>query len=241
MATETERGHFGAIWQNEHKFLPYKRPELTSYQQSLYDLSGYKDMAGAIKFNAEVYDEPVVPLWARDIGRMFGLYEQTFVFLKLNAFDIAPPHKPSIVEYCETRNADPDDVYFTILMMEDWHSGQYLEINNIGYTNWKKGDWFKFQSEIEISYGNVGKQNIYMLFATGKDSYIGQLEHLFPFNIPNVWDMPESTHPILQLSILPLINPRNDNKIMNMVYMHNGEIESLKEYTHDDKGRDKIN
>ena len=34
---DTERGHYGVSWFNEHKFLPYVRPEISAYQKMQYD------------------------------------------------------------------------------------------------------------------------------------------------------------------------------------------------------------
>jgi hypothetical protein len=71
------------------------------------------------------------------------------------------------------------------MLLEDWQSGQYLELDNIGITNWKEGDWYKIRSDTTIAYGNFGKANMYVLFVTGKGTFTGQLNMLLYFNLPN--------------------------------------------------------
>ena len=182
-----------------------------------------------------------MPEWARDIGRVFGLFDQKTKFVRLKQYDVIPPHMVSTTDYCIENKADPDDLMTGMLFLEDWQPGHLLEIDGIPHTNWKQGDWFKFWTDKQVSYANVGKKNLYMLQLVGKESYVGQLEHLFPIGIPNRHDKPEASHPFVQTSIIPLINPRRESQLLNMVYMHNGYITELDEYEHDEQGVGKIN
>lgn len=240
MITETERGQLGVTWNNEHKLLPYIRPEMSTYQKAEYEKAGYR-VNPMINFNVEEYRDSILPLWATTIDKIFGLYDQTLKFIRVSQFDVIPPYNISTTEYCDTHKGDPDDLMTSILMLDDWQPGQLLEIGGVPYTNWKKGQWFKFKCDRTISYANVGKKKMYMIEVLGKESYTGQLEHLFPLNVPNVYDKPEASHPFVQTSIIPFINPRNESQRMNLVYMHNGYITELDDITHDDKGRRKIN
>jgi len=240
LTTETERGQLGATWKNEHKFLPYIRPEMSTYQKAEYDKAGYK-VNPMINFNVEEYVDTTIPLWATTIDKIFGLYDQTLKFIRVNQYDIIPPYQISTTDYCNIHKGDPDDLMNAVLMLDDWQQGQMLEIDSIPHTNWKKGQWFKFRCDKTISYANVGIKKMYMVEVLGKESYTGQLEHLFPLNVPNVFDKPEANHPFIQTFIIPWINPRNESQIMNMVYMHNGYIEQLDEINHDEKGKEKIN
>ena len=44
---------------------------------------------------------------------------------------------------------------------------------------------------------------MYMLQVIGKESFTGQLEHLFPLNVPNLYEKGETTHPFVQRAIIP--------------------------------------
>ncbi len=240
MNTETDRGHFGVTWHKEHRLLPYVRPVLSTETIANFHNAGYITNS-AINFTVEEYNEPTVPLWATDMDRIFGLFDQTLKFTRLSQYDVIPPHTVSITDYCLENKADPEDVMHAVLLLEDWQPGHLLEIDGIPHTNWKKGDWFKHWADREISYANVGKKKMYMAQLVGKESFVGQLEHLFPLNVPNQHEKPELSHPFLQQTILPLINPVRDQQQMDMIYMHNGYIKELDDITHDQAGVDKIN
>ena len=141
--TETERGHFGVTWQTEHKHLPYTRSELSTERRKHYNDLGYLSNS-AIKNSVEEYNEPTMPLWATDMGRVFGLFDQSLKFIRLSQYDVIPPHDVSVTDYCIENRADPDDIMIGILMLEDWKPGHLLEIDGTPHTNWKQGDWFKF-------------------------------------------------------------------------------------------------
>ena len=49
------------------------------------------------------------------------------------------------------------------------------------------------------------RRKMYMIEVIGKESYTGQLEHLFPLNVPNVNDKPEASHPFVQTSLYHLL------------------------------------
>ena len=240
MTTETERGQLGVTWKNEHKLLPYIRPEMSTYQKAEYEKAGYR-VNPMINFNVEEYRDSILPEWATTIDRIFGLYDQTLKFIRVSQYDVIPPYNISTTEYCDMNRGDPDDLMTSILMLDDWRPGQSLEINGVPYTNWKQGQWFKFKCDRTIAYANVGKKKMYMIEVLGKESYAGQLEQLFPLNVPNIHEKPEVSHPFVQTSIIPFINPRNESQRMNFVYMHNGYITDLDNITHDDDGRRKIN
>ena len=82
MITETERGQFGVTWKNEHKLLPYIRPEMSTYQKAEYEKAGYR-VNPMINFNVEEYRDSILPLWATTIDKIFGLYDQTLKLLEL--------------------------------------------------------------------------------------------------------------------------------------------------------------
>jgi len=213
---------------------------LSTERVSLYHKEGYLTNT-AINFTVEEYNDSIIPEWARDIERVFGLFDQGLKFIRLSQYDVIPPHAVSVTDYCIENRADPDDVMIGVLMLEDWQPGHLLEIDGVPYTGWKQGDWFKFWSNRQISYANVGKKKMYMLQLVGKDSYVGQLEHLFPLNVPNQNQRAEQSHPFVQVSIMPIVNKFNNLQQFDYVYMHNGYINELDEVEHDQAGIDEIN
>ena len=91
MNTETDRGHFGVTWHKEHRLLPYVRPVLSTETIANFHNAGYITNS-AINFTVEEYNEPTVPLWATDMDRIFGLFDQTLKFTRLSQYDVIPPH-----------------------------------------------------------------------------------------------------------------------------------------------------
>jgi hypothetical protein len=54
-----------------------------------------------------------------------------------------------------------------MVMLDDWQSGQYIEIADFGFTNWTAGDWIGFKlSDLHMT-ANLGHSNRYMMIITG--------------------------------------------------------------------------
>lgn len=227
MTGEIDRGHCGSMWGDTYKYLRYTYEPITQFQLAKYVDEGYSVVKS---FVGEVYtDINVLPQWLYKISGLFGLYDQQYEFMKVRPLDIAPTFNPSTKRYREKHKVDRADVWHSILMLKDWQPGQYIEINGQPFVKWTSGDWFKWQNtpNSTFSYTNVGQQNWYMLYVTGKNTYTGQLNDFFMFNFPGIFDDPKATHPFLQNSIIPEINfTRNPNYIW-AVHMQNGYIKQL--------------
>ena len=89
MNTETDRGHFGVTWHKEHRLLPYVRPVLSTETIANFHNAGYITNS-AINFTVEEYNEPTVPLWATDMDRIFGLFDQTSFNKELFFISLTP-------------------------------------------------------------------------------------------------------------------------------------------------------
>ena len=228
------------MWGSEHRFLPYKREPLSDFDRTLYERAGYK-VINDTSFTVQHYNGPVIMKWAQHLDIIFGLFDQHIEFQKIGLLDIVPTHVPNAKDYCDNHDVDPNNIWHCIMLLENWDSGQYLEIGKSGITNWQAGTWYKFKPGTTISYGNFGNTNMYVTFLTAKDVYTGQLNTLIPFNMPSHRDTPESNHPLVTSRIKPVINPFNDPNIINMVYMHNGPIKELDSYVLKDNSINRIN
>ena len=233
-------GSAGKAWEDEHRRLRYTREPLSEFDRLLYERSGY-NMLKDTSLTHEIYSDPILPLWCRHLTHVFGLYDLESAFHKIGLLDFVPPHVPSDVSYCDKYTVDPENVFQVIMFLEDWQSGQYLELDNIGITNWKEGTWYKIRSGTTISYGNFGKANMYLFWVTGKTVYSGQLNMLLHFGLPNYHDKAASSHPLIQTTIKPILYASHPNTLISMVYMHNGPIEELDSLEHDEEGKASIN
>ncbi len=233
-----EKHHMGVMWSENYKFLPYVKKPVDQYQLAAYVEQGYDYVKN---FNCQKYENSKMPHWCDALHSIFGLYQQETSFYKICPLDIFPPSTLNIKSYCKTSEADAEDVYHSLLMLEEWKPGQYLEIGGESITDWKQGAWFQWKSDVTIAYSNVGTSTWYCCKIIGKTTYTGQLEELFLFNIPDYQSAGKASHPLIQLQILPVINRDNNPDIMSFVYMNNGPIERLKSIQHEPFRTEKIN
>lgn len=234
---KVRRGHMGRIWDDDYKFLPYKKQPVTDYEVQTWRNMGYDYVKS---FTGSMYDSKnPMPHWVKKLENAFGLHKQSYTFYKMQTLEIMPVHSDHYTTYCKMNDADPKDVCRALLMLEDWKPGHYLEIDGVGYVNWRAGDWFLWENDVPHAAANIGVEDRYTLQITGQTIYQGQLNILLPFNVPNVREPMEGSNPIVRHKILPKIEDYRDKSIM--IYMNNSYIESLKEYTHDTAGRDKLN
>lgn len=225
MIDEIEIGKRGIGWNNEHRYLQYTYEPISQHQKAKYVEDGY---SAVTSFVGETYSD-ILPPWVYNLNNTFGLHDQQYEFMKIRPLDIAPPYNISTARYKEKYNVDKNEVWHAVLMLEDWQPGQYIEINGQPFAKWVAGDWFKWQGKptATFSYSNVGQYNYYILCVTGKTVFTGQLNELLTFNFPGIPANPVSTHPFIQLSIIPEINPLHDPNIIWAVYMDNGYIKQL--------------
>jgi hypothetical protein len=59
------------------------------------------------------------------------------------------------------------EVYRAIVFLEDWQSGHYFEIDNIGVVNWCAGDYYLWNGDAPHAASNIGIDPRYTLQITG--------------------------------------------------------------------------
>jgi|TARA_R110000796_G_scaffold182301_1_gene298853 hypothetical protein len=226
------RQHIGLMWADDYKFLPFKKKPVDQFQLALFVEQGYNYVKS---YNGQIYENSTMPHWTTALSGIFGLFQQEFSFFKITTLDVSPPSISSVNAYCKKYETAKTDVFHSILMLEAWKPGQYLEIDGEAIVNWVQGDWFQWKADVPFAYSNVGTDTWYCCKVIGTTTYTGQLQELFPFNIPNIHDSGTASHPLIQLTVLPIINPHNDGDKHSFVYMHNGPIDRLKNFDHGKK------
>ncbi len=230
------RGHLGKLWGDDFKYLPYKKQPITNHEIETWRNMGYDYVKS---FTGSMYDNRnPMPQWVRDIEGAFGLFNQSYTFYKMTTLEIMPIHSDHYRTYCKLNEVDPNEVYRVILMLEDWKPGHYFELDGVGYTNWKAGDWFKWHNDTPHAAANIGVEDRYTLQVTGQNIYSGQMNSLLCVNVPNV-DTKQSSHLFFKYSIVPKIEDNLTRAFM--VYMDNSSIKQLDDITHDINGKDILN
>lgn len=231
------RGHLGKTWDDDFKYLSYKKQPITSHEVETWRNMGYDYVKS---FTGSMYDNRnPMPLWTKNITDAFGLFNQSYTFYKMSTLEIMPVHSDHFRTYARLNNVDSKDVYRAILMLEDWKPGHYFELDGVGHVNWKAGDWFMWKGDVPHAAANIGVEDRYTLQVTGQSIYVGQLKTLLHINVPNTVGNKEASHPFFRYNILPHIDDKKNKPVM--VYMDNSYITQLNDIEHDSFGQEHLN
>lgn len=228
-----ETGNVDTAWEDDDSYLyfNYVKQSVTEEEINYWASLGY-DQKHVKSFTGSMYDNKnPLPDWLKYLEHRFGLYNQTYTFYRMDTLEIMPVHSDHFRTYCRLHNTTPDKVHRVVVMLEDWKPGHYFEMDGVGYTNWKAGDWFKWKGDVPHAAANIGVEPRYTLQITGLSIHHGQFNTLFSFfDIPNYKHPPEINHPMVSRLIEPVV--LNDPNRKSMVYMNNGYIKELDELNH---------
>lgn len=222
MNSRIEKGHVSKFWTNDFKKFNFVRQPIMDSEIEQWRNMGYDHVKS---FSGSMYNNSnPMPEWVSRLDNMFGMYNQTYTFYRMNTLEIMPVHSDHYNTYCKINNTTTDNVERVILMLEDWKPGHYFELDGIGFVNWKAGDWFKWKGDVPHAASNIGVEPRYTLQITGMPITTGQMNKLFYRNVPNVSD--NLCNPFVQ-HVFSKVPEQHA-----MVYMNNKYIEELDEVTH---------
>ena len=158
-------GHIEPFWNESYKNFNYVKQPITNHEVSDWQSQGYDYVKS---FTGWMYDNRNPMPNYLDKFNQFGLKNQVYCFYLMKTLEIMPIHSDKYLRYIELFNADPSKVYRILLMLEDWKSGHYLEIDGKGYVNWKQGDWFMWNHDVPHAASNIGTEPRYTLQITGE-------------------------------------------------------------------------
>lgn len=232
MLDRVQLGHVGRFWNDDYKNLSFVKQPVTDEEIKTWQDMGYDYIKS---FTGSMYDSTnPMPDWISTLERMFGMYNQTYTFYRMETLEIMPVHSDHYRTYSRLNNVSSDKVCRVVMMLEDWKPGHYFELDGIGYVNWKAGDYFMWRGDVAHAASNIGVEPRYTLQVTGMSIYEGQLNQLFSTNIPDV----ETNHsnPMVTLDILPKLP-----NTYNMVYLNNRYIKELDDIHHKEEVADLLN
>lgn len=222
MHTKVEVGHAGRFWGFDFKDLPYEKQPVTDEEVQAWQDMGYDYIKS---FTGSMYDNRnPMPEWVKTLENMFGLYNQSYTFYRMNTLEIMPVHTDHYRTYCRLNNVTPDKVCRVVMMLEDWKPGHYFELDGVGYVNWKAGDWFKWKGDVPHAASNIGTEPRYTLQVTGLSVLEGQLNQLFGHNVPEYHS--NNNHPLF------IDMQRKIDHEHYFVYLHNRYIKELDSIEH---------
>ncbi len=232
MNSRVEIGHAGRFWNQDFKNLPFVKQPVTDEEVKAWEDMGYDHVKS---FTGSMYDNRnPMPEWITTLENMFGLYNQSYTFYRMNTLEIMPVHTDHYRTYCRLNNVTPDKVCRVVMMLEDWKPGHYFELDGVGYVNWKAGDWFKWKGEVPHAASNIGTEPRYTLQVTGLSVLEGQLNKLLGHNVPDFQNT--INHPLFKHEIQPKINYDR-----YLVYLNNQYIRELDELNHDSSSIEILN
>lgn len=159
-------GHIDRFWDDSFKTFNYTRQPLTGEEKQLWIFQGYDYVKN---FTGMMYDNKnPMPKWISNFENLFGLKNQTYTFYKMSTLDIMPNHVDHFRTYIKIFNAVPENVCRVLVMLEDWKSGHYLEVDGKAIVNWSEGDYVFWNHDCDHAASNIGIEDRYTLQITGE-------------------------------------------------------------------------
>jgi hypothetical protein len=157
------------FWDDEFKHLdytyePFNEPAATEFW--LY--KGY-----ANKFTGAMCDmRHTQPSWNHKIVEYFadlGWKDIGTCYYRMDSGTILPVHRDKYVKYINLFNLQGKEstIRRGLILLEDWASGHYLELDNIPVVDWKKGDLAIWSNDTPHMAANMGLTPRYTLQVTG--------------------------------------------------------------------------
>lgn len=161
-------GHITPFWgKDEFKKFDYFRLAAPKEDVERWQEEGYGDVK---HFTGKTYDNSnPMPEWISKFESIFSLTNMTFTFYKMETMNVMPLHLDRFNRYIQLYQCDPNNIRRVIIMLEDWKSGHYLEINGVGIVNWKAGDWYMWKGDVPHAASNIGLEDRYTLQITGEE------------------------------------------------------------------------
>lgn len=160
------QGHIEPWWGLKHRDLsyihePFNDPESLAEWQGL----GYTQT----RFTGDMYDMRFPePAWMAKFSTYFRWRELSWSVYRMGPGSVLPMHSDTYARFKQIHNLESTDtVVRTVVFLEDWASGHYLEMNGTPVVNWRAGDWVSWHDDFPHLAANVGKTDRYTLQLTG--------------------------------------------------------------------------
>jgi len=161
--------HIDRFWDDEFKTLDYiQEPFNDPDSVNLWISQGYHD-----KICGDLCDmRHRLPAWANkfiDIYSQQGWKDVGVAFYRMKTGTVIPVHADLYKRYIELFNLQGKEhtIRRALVLLEDWKSGHYLEVEGKPYVNWTAGDTVEWAHDSPHMAANIGLQDRYTLQITG--------------------------------------------------------------------------
>ena len=160
------QGHVDPWWGLRHRDLAYiNEPFNDSASLTEWRRLGFSQS----RFTGDMYDmRNSEPGWVDSFRDIFPFERLSWSFYRMPPGCVLPAHRDTydrfkLIHGLETTHS----VVRTIVFLEDWASGHYLEMNGTPVTGWCAGDWVSWHDDFLHLAANMGQTNRYTLQLTG--------------------------------------------------------------------------
>lgn len=232
------RGHIGRFWDEGYKNFEYTRQPVTQEEVNEWVSKGYDYVKS---YTGEMYDNRnPMPEWTEQLKGLFDFKNLSFTFYRMNTLEIMPEHSDHFRTYMKLFNAEYENVYRILIMLEDWKPGHYLEVDGVGIVNWVAGDYFIWENSTPHAASNVGVDPRYTLQITGeKIQGTDVWRKLHWYNIPKLRSKRESEVEPFMYHIMQKCFKDYSKPLF--IYMYNNKIDELESITHDEETIEYLN
>ena len=160
------QGHVDPWWDLRHRDLKYIHEQFNDPESlNAWRRIGYTQT----RFTGDMYDmRNAEPDWVKPFRNIFPYERFGWSFYRMPPGSVLPAHRDTydrfkLIHGLETTHS----VVRTIVFMEDWASGHYLEMNGEPFTGWHAGDWVSWRDDFLHLAANMGQTDRYTLQLTG--------------------------------------------------------------------------
>ena len=160
------QGHVDPWWDLQHRDLAY----INEPFNDVSSLSEWRRLGfSQSRFTGDMYDmRNSEPVWVDSFRSIFPFERFSWSFYRMAPGCVLPAHRDTydrfrLIHGLETTHS----VVRTIVFLEDWDSGHYLEMNGTPFTKWQAGDWVSWHDDFLHLAANMGRTDRYTLQLTG--------------------------------------------------------------------------
>lgn len=161
--------HISRFWDDEFKTLNYiQEPFNDPPMVQRWIGQGYNN-----RFTGDLCDmRHRLPTWSKqftDIYSSLGWKDIGLAFYRMPTNTILPIHKDLYKKYIEIFQlaGKEKSIRRALVLLEDWQSGHYLEVDGKPYLGWQAGDTIEWVYDVPHMAANIGIADRYTLQITG--------------------------------------------------------------------------
>jgi hypothetical protein len=157
------------FWDDEFKTLEYvQEPFNDPVNVALWLTQGYQG-----KITGDLCDmRHRLPTWNNkfvEIFQQLGWKDIGTAYYRMNTGTVMPVHQDLYRRYVEVFNLQGQETSIrrAVVLLEDWKSGHYLELDNSPIVGWTAGTTVEWQYDVPHMAANIGLEPRYTLQITG--------------------------------------------------------------------------